>query len=512
MEPEPIAIGTVVGLLGACLVALVLVLTARREADQHRRRATEDVAQIRDDARAMLADAERRERRVADRERALADQRSELADLERRTRAEADALAEARRVGARELDKAERAAARTLADAERAANERLADAREQARAELESASGLTHDEALAELTRRIADQAVDAAGAQVRRAEAQARRTADARARRIVATAVQRVAVPTSAQPVVTILPLPSDEMKGRIIGKEGRNIRHFEALTGVNVLIDETPDSVVLSCFDPERREVAQVTLEALMLDGRIHPQRIEAAYAEALAGADDRHDAAGHEAAERAGIDRLHAELVRTMGRLRLRSSYGQNVLEHLVESAQIAASMAAELGADVDVARRGAFLHDVGKALTAEVPGTHALVGADLARRLGESESVVNAIAAHHDEVPPATVEAVLVQAADAISASRPGARRQEIDQYVERMGALEALVVAHQGVRRALAMAAGREVRVVVEPDEVDDRALPQLAATIAKHIEADLTYPGEIRVTVVRELRASATAG
>ncbi|MBD7918832.1 ribonuclease Y [Cellulomonas sp. Sa3CUA2] len=509
---EPGAIVTVVGLLGACLVALILVLTARREADLHRRGAAEDVAQIRDDARAMLADAERRERRVADRERELANERGELAALERRTRAEAEALAESRRSAARELDKAERAAARTLADADRAANERLADARDKARAELESVSGLTHDDALAELTRRITDQAVDAAAAHVRRTEAQARRTAEARARRIVSTAVQRVAVATSAQPVVTILPLPSDEMKGRIIGKEGRNIRHFEALTGVNVLVDETPDTVVLSCFDAERREVAQVALEALMADGRIHPQRIEAAYAEALAGADERHVAAGHDATERAGIDHLHSELVRTMGRLRLRSSYGQNVLEHLVESAQIAAAIAAEVGADVAVARRGAFLHDLGKALTAEVPGTHAAVGADLARRLGESDAVVNAIAAHHDEVPPATVEAVLVQAADAISASRPGARRQEIDQYVERMGELEALVAAHDGVRRALAMAAGREVRVVVEPDEVDDRALPQLASSIAKHIEADLTYPGEIRVTVVRELRASATAG
>lgn len=509
---DPGAITTVVGLLGACLVALILVLIARREADLQRRRASQDVAQIRDDARAMLADAERRERRVADRERGIADERSELAELERRTRAEADALADARRAGARELDKAERAAARTLADADRAANERLADARAQARAELESVSGLTRDEALAELTRRITDEAVAAAAGQVRRAEAQARRTADARARRIVATAVQRVAVPTSAQPVVTILPLPTDEMKGRIIGKEGRNIRHFEALTGVNVLVDETPGTVVLSCFDAERREVAQVALEALMADGRIHPQRIEAAYAEALDGASDRHDAAGHDAAERAGIDRLHADLVRTMGRLRLRSSYGQNVLEHLVESAQIAGAIAAEIGADAAVARRGAFLHDVGKALTGEVPGTHAAVGADLARRLGESEAVVNAIAAHHDEVPASTVEAVIVQAADAISAARPGARRQEIDQYVERMGDLEALVAGHEGVRRALAMAAGREVRVVVEPDEVTDHALPQLASAIAKHIEADLTYPGEIHVTVVRELRASATAG
>jgi ribonuclease Y len=279
-----------------------------------------------------------------------------------------------------------------------------------------------------------------------------------------------------------------------------------------VNVLIDDTPDAVVLSCFDPERREIAQSALEALMADGRIHPQRIEAAYADAVAGADDRTDAAGHDAAERAGVTNLHPELVRTIGRLRLRTSYGQNVLEHLVESSLLAAAMAAEVGADIDVARRGAFLHDIGKAMSAEVPGTHALVGAELARRLGESAVVVNAIAAHHDEVPPETVEAVLVQAADAASAARPGARREELDQYVERMDKLEQLVAAHPGVRRALAMSAGREVRVVVEPTEVDDFALPQLAVAIAKHIEADLTYPGEIKVTVVRELRASATAG
>ncbi|MFS0703535.1 ribonuclease Y [Cellulomonas sp. 179-A 9B4 NHS] len=509
---EQAAIVIVVGLLGACLVALVLVMLARREADAQRRQAGEDVARIKDEARALLADAERRQQRIADRERELAGERSELVDLERRTRAQADALAEAQRAGARAVDKAERTAARTLADAERAANARLVAAREEARQELEATSGLTQEEARAELTRRIAEQAANDAAAQVRRVEATARRTADARARRIVTAAVHRLAVPTSAQHVVTILPLPSDEMKGRIIGKEGRNIRHFEALTGVNVLVDETPDSVVLSSFDAERREVAQVALETLMADGRIHPQRIEAAYAEALAGADERHDAAGHDAAERAGVDGLHPDVVRTMGRLRLRTSYGQNVLEHLVESAQVAAAMAAEIGADVDVARRGAFLHDLGKALTAEVPGTHAAVGADLARRCGESDAVVNAIAAHHDEVPPATVEAVLVQAADAISASRPAARRQDVDQYVERMGSLEALVAEHDGVRRALAMAAGREVRVVVEPDEVTDRDLPQLATAIARHIESDLTYPGEIKVTVVRELRASATAG
>lgn len=520
---DPGVVATVVGLLGACLVALILVLVARREAAAQRARAELDVASIKDEARALLADAERRERRLAEREQTLAGDRAQVEDLDRKARTRAEEAADARREAQRLADEAMREADRTTAAAQREAQARLAEAdalaarrileaERTAIEELESASGLTREAALEELTRRLVERATNDAASQVRRAEAQARRTAEARARRIVATAVQRTAVATSAQASTVTLPLPSDDMKGRIIGKEGRNIRAFEALTGVNVLVDEQPGAVLLSCFDAERREVAQVTLEALMADGRIHPQRIEAAYADALAGAEDRTDAAGHDAAERAGVAGLHPELVRTLGRLRLRTSYGQNVLEHLVESALLAAQLAAETGTDVDVARRGAFLHDVGKALTAQVPGTHALVGADLARRLGESPEVVNAIAAHHDEVAPETVEAVLVQVADAISASRPGARREDLDQYVERMDKLEQLVAEHDGVRRALAMSAGREIRVVVEPERVVDSDLPQLAVTIARHIERDLAYPGEIKVTVVRETRASATAG
>jgi ribonuclease Y len=253
-------------------------------------------------------------------------------------------------------------------------------------------------------------------------------------------------------------------------------------------------------------------VALESLISDGRIHPQRIEIALAEAQSGAAERTRTAGHEAAERAGVRDLHPELVETLGRLRLRTSYGQNVLEHLVECAQMSSLMAAEIGADAEVARRAAFLHDVGKALTAELGGTHAQVGAELAARCGESAAVVNAIAAHHDEVPKETVEAVLVQAADAMSAARPGARRDDLDQYIERIENLEALVAGHQGVRKALAMSAGREVRVVVEPSAVPDEELPQLASRIARDIEKDLSFPGEIVVTVIRELRASATAG
>lgn len=488
MELSQIAI--VVGLLLACLVALLLVQLARRDAAALRAQATADVASIRQDARTAAADIERRQDLLAARESAFAVDRAAAADLAHTLRDRALALAES----------------------EREVSERLAAARAVEIAQLEAIAGLSAHDARVEIERRIVEQVTRDCEAAVRRVEAKARATADERARRIVATAVQRVAVPTSSQAVVAVVPLPSEDMKGRIIGKEGRNIRTFEALTGVNVLIDDTPDSVMLSCFDAERREVAHVALDSLIADGRIHPQRIEAAYADALAGGEERTVAAGHDAAERAGVGALHPDLVRTMGRLRLRTSYGQNVLAHLVESAQIAAAMAAEIGADVDLARRSAFLHDVGKALSAEVSGPHAIVGADLARRCGEPRLVVNAIAAHHDEVPAESVEAVLVQVADACSAARPGARRDELDQYVERMDRIEHLVAEHAGVRRVLAMSAGREVRVIVEPETVGDTALPGLAAAIVKHIETDLSYPGEIKVTVIREIRASATAG
>ena len=531
----------VVGLLAACLVALILVLIARREATAVRQQAQQDVQTIKDEARTAAADAQRREERVSERERevnsaerALSEREREATQRERAARADAEQAAAAQRSATERITTAERDLSERLSTAERDLTARRTAVEEQARAQiaaaeqqareqvaaaeqeaverLEAASGLTASEARAELIRRMTAEASQSAAASVRRVEAQAKRTADARARRIIATALFRTAAATSAQSTVTVLPLPSDEMKGRIIGKEGRNIRTFEALTGVNVLVDETPGSVVLSCFDAERREIAQVALDALMADGRINPQRIEAAYADAQAGAEQRDEEAGHDAAERAGVSGLDTALIRMLGRLRLRTSYGQNVLEHLVETALVAAQLATEVGADVEVTRRAAFLHDIGKALTGQQPGTHAQVGAALIERHGESAVVVNGVAAHHDEVPPETVEAVLVQAADAVSAARPGARREDIDQHIERLDELETLVVGHAGVRRALAMAAGREMRVVVEPSEVPDESMGKLAVEIARHIESELSYPGEIKVTVVREVRASATAG
>lgn len=477
-------------LLGACLVALILVLVARREAEAVRRQARDDVASIREEARELSRDAARRTQRASDLETELAAERERLAQVAERLDAQARRLASSE--------------AETVAV--RAAQQ------EAVVQELERLSALTADEARDALVLRMTSDAERRADARVRRLEAAARRTADERARAVVAAAVSRLAVPTSTQTSITIVPLPSPDLKGPIIGKEGRNIRTFEATSGVTLIVDDNPDHVLLSCFDAERREIAEVALVELMADGRINPERIEAALRQAAAGADDRATSSGHAAAEAAGVPALHPDLIEALGRLRLRSSYGQDVQAHLVESAHIAGAIAAELGADEALARRAALLHDIGKSVPATVEGSHATLGARLAARCGESAAIVNAIAAHHGEVASDTVEAVVVQAADAISAARPGARRNDVDQFVERMESIERLVAEHAGVAKVLAMGSGREVRVVVEPAAVSDADVPRLAQAIADRITSELPVPGEVHVTVIRELRASATAG
>jgi ribonuclease Y len=296
--------------------------------------------------------------------------------------------------------------------------------------------------------------------------------------------------------------------MKGRIIGREGRNIRAFEAVTGVNLIIDDTPEAVLLSCFDPVRREVARLTLDALVTDGRIHPHRIEEVYERSVAEVEQLCVRHGEDALTDTGITDMHPELIALLGRLRYRTSYGQNVLGHLLESAHLAGMMAAELGVEPAPVKRGSLLHDIGKALTHEVEGSHALIGADLARRHGESEDVVHAIEAHHNEVDPRTVEAVLTQAADAISGGRPGARRESLESYVRRLKRLEQIAAAHAGVAKVFAMQAGREIRVMVRPEDVDDIQAQVIARDVAKQVEEELTYPGQIRITVVRESRAT----
>jgi len=319
------------------------------------------------------------------------------------------------------------------------------------------------------------------------------------------------VASEQTSESVVSAVHLPGDDMKGRIIGREGRNIRAFEQVTGVNVMIDDTPESVLLSCFDPVRRETARLTLTELVRDGRIHPARIEEVHERSKGQIEQQCLRSAEDALADVGISDLHPALLPILGTLRYRTSYGQNVLKHLVESAHIAALMAGELGLDVAQCKRSAFLHDIGKALTHEVEGSHAIIGADLARKYGEHPDVVHAIEAHHNEVEVRTVEAVLTQAADAISGSRPGARRESIEAYVQRLESLEKIAAAREGVDKVFAMQAGREIRVMVAPDVVDDIEAQVLARDLAKQIEEELTYPGQIKVTVVRESRATETA-
>jgi ribonuclease Y len=376
---------------------------------------------------------------------------------------------------------------------------------------LERVAGLTADAARAELVEAVEAQAKREAVLLIRDIENDARSTADQRARHIVVDAIQRVASEQTAESVVSVLHLPSDEMKGRIIGREGRNIRAFEQVTGVNLIIDDTPEAVLLSCFDPVRREIGRVTLDKLVLDGRIHPHRIEEIYETARDEVERLCLRAAEDALVEVGITEIHPELVTMLGRLRYRTSYGQNVLKHLVETAHIAGIMAAELRLDPALIKRSAFLHDIGKALTHEVEGSHALIGADLARRCGESEEVVHAIEAHHNEVAPQTIEAVLTQASDACSGGRPGARRESLEAYVKRLERIEEIATNKVGVEKVFAMQAGREIRVMVRPEEVDEIGAAVLARDVAKQIEEELTYPGQIRVTVVRESRTTEIA-
>jgi ribonuclease Y len=433
----------------------------------------------------FTGELERREQRVIDREQRL----------ER----------EADRISERD---AQLASSEQALEAERA---QLAAAQETQRRELERVAGLSVTDAKAELIKVIETQAKRDAALLVRDIEAEAREDGEMRARKIVTLAIQRIASEQTAESVVTVLHLPSDDMKGRIIGREGRNIRTFESVTGVNLIIDDTPEAVLLSCFDPVRREVGRLTLEKLVLDGRIHPHRIEEQHEQSKTEVAALCIRAGEDALVDLGITDMHPDLIALLGQLRYRTSYGQNVLKHLVECAHLAGMMASELRLEREICKRCALLHDVGKALTHEVEGSHALIGAEIARKYGESEDVVHAIEAHHNEVEVRTVEAVLTQAADGISGGRPGARRESLEHYVHRLERIEAIAAGQVGVERVFAMQAGREIRVMVKPEEVDDIGAQVIARDVAKQIEEELTYPGQIRITVVRESRATEVA-
>ena len=484
---------------------------AQADADQLRDRAQADAEQLRTRAQAEAEgivqraaegteQAARDRREVEDEIRAVKDEMRELrSDLERREL----------RIGEREqrLD----AEIRRMEERRQALDERsrtLDDAAASTRQELERVAGLTADDARNELVAAMENQAKREAAVTMRNIENEAKAEADKRARKIVTLAIQRVAVEQTSESVVSVMHLPGDEMKGRIIGREGRNIRAFESITGVNLIIDDTPEAVLLSCFDPVRREIGRLTLERLVQDGRIHPQRIEEAYDRGKAEIELLCQRSGEDAMTELGITDMHPELIALLGRLRYRTSYGQNVLAHLIESAHIASIMASELRMDPLLLKRCTVLHDIGKALTHEVEGSHALIGAEIARKYGESDDVVHAIEAHHNEVEVRTVEAVLTQAADAMSGGRPGARRESLEMYVKRLERLEQIASDKEGVEKVFAMQAGREIRVMVKPDKVDDIQAQVIARDIAKQVEEELTYPGQIRVTVVRESRAT----
>ncbi len=498
-------LGVVIGLGFGYLMAR-LAIARRREQDGVS--AEDKVTSARLDAQRILAKAEEEGRAVAEtyRER-------EEANLEHR-RLEATNIES--RLGQREETLDQRAS--NLANREKMLidrEEELTDSRgelellkEQARSRLEQVAGIDVSAAKADLLSQVEDEARREAMIVVRDLEIKAREEADRRARRILATAIQRLASEVVTETTVSVIPLPSDDMKGRIIGREGRNIRHLESVTGTSLIVDDTPEAVSVSSFDPVRREIARITLEKLVADGRIHPASIEESYEKARAEVEQSIRDAGEWALVEAGVSRIHAELVVLMGRLKYRTSYGQNVLNHLVETAHIASMLASELGIDPAPVKRAALLHDIGKAVTHEVEGSHALIGAEIARRFDEDAAVVHGIEAHHNEVEPRTVLAVIVQAADAVSAARPGARRENLDGYVKRLERLESLALEFTGVDHVFALQAGREVRVMVDPGDVSDIAARELARSIARKLEEDLQYPGQIQVTVIREFRAT----
>jgi len=464
---------------------------ARQEADETKRTALKDA---KEDALRILNEshAESRERRA------------EIQRLERRVAHKEDTLE--RRL--EQVEKREKGLGAKEGELDKQ-RQGLADLASRQRAELERISGIPAEEAKQMLMQRVEAESRQEAARLARQIEEEAREKAEQEATKIVGLAIQRCAVDHVSESTVSVVPLPNDDMKGRIIGREGRNIRSFETLTGVDLIIDDTPEAVVISGFDPVRREVARLALAELVGDGRIHPRRIEETVEKARQHVEKLVREAGEKAVVAASVVGLHPELVRLLGKLKYRTSYGQNVLDHLLECAHLAGTIAAELAVDANIARRGGLLHDIGKAMDADVQGSHVDIGIDILRRYGESEQVIGCVAAHHGDREMPSIEAALVQAADAISAGRPGARRETLEAYLKRVQHLEAIADACPGVEKAYAVQAGREVRIMVKPEVVDDAGAVQLSKDVAKRIEEaeDLQYPGLIKVVVIRETRA-----
>jgi len=473
-----------------------IVGEAEREAESLRKAAVlsgkEELIKLREEweaeVRGRREEVEREERRVDDREGQLNRKYDLLEQRERDTNRRTEAVA---------------AHEQTVVQRQQELEKLLGEERRR----LEQIAGISAGDAKNELIHRMEEEAQADAANKIREIRETAKRNADREAKKIIALAIQRIAAEQSVEATVSAVSLPNDEMKGRIIGREGRNIRAFELATGVDVIIDDTPDTVVVSCFDPVRREIARLSLEKLVADGRIHPGRIEEVVNKSRQEVDTSIVETGEQAAYESGVHGLHPELIKLIGRMRWRTSYGQNILNHSKEVAWLAGIMAAELALDVNLARRGALLHDIGKVLTHEHEGTHVQLGVEVATRYGENPLVVNCIAAHHDDVPHESEISVLVQAADAISGARPGARREAFETYVKRLEGLEKIASSYRGIEKVFAIQAGREIRVIVTPEEIDDPRMTSLTEEIARRIEAELQYPGQIKVVLIRETRA-----
>lgn len=495
-----LAIGTTLGYALRRYFATSKLAGAEREAEKTLRDAKREADTVVKEARLEAKEEVHRVRSEVEKE--LRDRREEIGKAEQRL------LQREEQIDSRasEQDRREQSIRDRDANSERLSTEAKT-ARDDAVKQLEHISGLTAAQAKDMLLERTEEEARHEMARLVRQVEEEARREADRRARNILSLSIQRTAANHVAETTVSVVNLPSDDMKGRIIGREGRNIRTLENITGIDFIIDDTPEAVVLSGFDGVRRETARLTLTKLIADGRIHPARIEETYNQAKAEVEAAMEEAGEQACFDTNVHGVAPELVKVLGRLKYRTSYGQNVLNHSVEVAHLAGVMAAELGANVKIAKRAGLLHDIGKAIDHEVEGSHADISQQLCKKYRESQSVCHAIQAHHQDIEPQTIEAVLVQAADAISAARPGARRESLENYIKRLESLEQIAESKKGVEKCFAMQAGREVRVMVKPGEIDDDATALLAHEIARDIEDQLDYPGQIRVTVIRESRA-----
>ena len=488
--------------------------TIEQEADRIRGQAETVLEEARRNAQELKKDAQREAREEAQRIKAENDRQyrertSELQRQENRIHQKEEALDKKESLLLEKLDRIDVQQKQLIAQQNELnrRDEELKKSEERVQAELERVAGLSREEAKQIIIDGMVADARKDAAAIIRKIEADAKENGEQKAREIVATAIQRCASDTVSETTVTTVPLPNDEMKGRLIGREGRNIRALENATGVELIIDDTPEVVILSGFDPVRRQIARITIEKLITDGRIHPARIEEMVEKVKRDMEITIKDAGEQASFDTGVFGLHPELIKLLGRLKFRTSYGQNVLAHSIEVSYIAGIMASELGLDVPLAKRAALLHDIGKAVDQEVEGTHMQIGADLAKKYKESKEVINAIAAHHGDVEPITVEAVLVAAADAVSGARPGARRESVENYVKRLEKLEEIANGFPGVQKSYAVQAGREIRIIVKPEQVNDETLVLLANDVARKIESELEYPGQIKVNVIRETRS-----